>query len=51
VGDGKRGTVPAKQKVTKCMVVSDSMLRNVGAEHADMIVESFPGINPNSYTE
>ena len=26
------------------MVVSDSMLRNVGAEHADMIVECFLGI-------
>ena len=36
--------VPAKQNVTKCMVVSNSMLRNTGAEHADMIVECFPGI-------
>jgi len=43
-GDGKRDTVPAKQKFTKCIVVSDSMLRNVGAEHADMKVECFPGI-------
>jgi hypothetical protein len=33
-----------QQKVTKCMVIGDSFLRNVGAEHADMKVESFPGI-------
>jgi hypothetical protein len=26
------------------MVVGDSLLRNVGAEHADMMVECFPGI-------
>jgi hypothetical protein len=26
------------------MVVGDSVLRNVGAEHADMMVECFPGI-------
>jgi hypothetical protein len=30
---GKRDTVPAKQKSAKCVVVGDSMLRNVGAEH------------------
>ena len=43
-GAGKRDTVHAKQKVAKCMVVGDSILRNGGAEHADMIVECFPGI-------
>jgi hypothetical protein len=37
--------VPTKQKVTKSMVVSDSVLRNVGAERADMKVECIPGIN------
>ena len=26
------------------MVVDDSIVRNVGAEHADMMVECFPGI-------
>jgi len=26
------------------MVVSDSILHNIGAEHADMMVECFPGI-------
>ena len=31
------------QKV-KCMVVGDSIVRNVGSEHADMKVECFPGI-------
>jgi hypothetical protein len=38
-GSGKRGTMP-----TKCVVVGDSMLRNVGAELEDMTVESLPGI-------
>jgi hypothetical protein len=42
---GKRNTVPAKQKVAECMVISASVLGNVGAEHADMRVECFPGIN------
>jgi hypothetical protein len=41
---GKRDTVPAKQKSAKCVVVGDSMLSNVGAEHTDMMVEGFPGI-------
>ena len=36
--------MPTKQKVTKCMVVCDSIVRNVGADHADMMVEGFPGI-------
>ena len=42
-GAGKRDTVTAKQKTAKCMVVGDSVVRNVGAEHTDMM-ESFPGI-------
>jgi len=33
-----------KQKVTKCMAVGDSIVRNVGADHADMKVECFLGI-------
>jgi hypothetical protein len=41
---GKRDIVPAKQKSAKCTVVGDSMLRSVGAEHTDMMVECFPGI-------
>jgi len=39
-----RDTLPTKQKFTKCMLVGDSVVRNVGAEHADMKVECSPGI-------
>jgi hypothetical protein len=41
-GSGKRDTMPTKQKFVKCMVVGDSIVRNVGADHADMKVECFP---------
>jgi hypothetical protein len=41
---GKRNTVHAKQKVVTCKMLSDSVLRNVGTEHADMVVDCFPGI-------
>jgi len=41
---GKRNTVPMKQKVEKCVAAYDSILRIFGAEHADMMVECFPGI-------
>jgi hypothetical protein len=43
-GAGKRDTMPTKQKVTKCMVIGDLILRNIGEEHADMKVECFPRI-------
>ena len=43
-GAGIGDTMPKKQEVTKCVVVGDSLLRNVGAEHADMKMECFPGI-------
>ena len=43
-GAGKMYTVPAKQRTAKCMLVSDSLLRSAGAEHANMMVECFPGI-------
>jgi len=43
-GTGERDTMPTKQNFTKCMVVGDSVVRNVGAEHAYMKVECFPGI-------
>jgi hypothetical protein len=36
--------VPTKRKVTKCVLVGDAVLRNFGAEHADMKVECFQGI-------
>jgi hypothetical protein len=41
---GKSDSVHAKQKVAKCVVFGDLMLRNVGAEHTDMLVECFQGI-------
>jgi hypothetical protein len=41
---GKSDSVNAKQKVAKCMVFGDLMLRNVEAEHTDMMVECFQGI-------
>jgi len=33
-----------RQKVTKCLVVGNSIVRNFGAERADMKLECFPGI-------
>jgi len=43
-GSGEKDSMPTKEKVVKCMVVGDSLVRNVGADHADMKVECFPGI-------
>jgi hypothetical protein len=51
VGAAKRDTVPVKQKSAKCMVVGDSVVCGVGAEHTDMIVECFRVLEPNSYTK
>jgi hypothetical protein len=39
-GTGNTDTMPSEQKFKKCVVVGDSILRNVGAEHADMAVLS-----------
>jgi len=44
VGTGERDTMPTKQRSMKCIVVGDSIVRNVGAEHVDIKVECFPGI-------
>jgi len=44
VGTGKTDTISTKQNVTKCVVAGDSVVRSIGAEHADMKVECFPGI-------
>jgi len=49
-GDGKRDTMPATQGFTKCVVVGATLLHNVWTEHADMMVECIPGLNPKSYT-
>jgi hypothetical protein len=51
VGNGKRDTMPTKQKFTKGKVIGDLILRNVGAEHADMKVKCLPGIKTENYTE
>jgi undecaprenyl pyrophosphate synthase len=50
-GGGKKDIVPTEQKAAKCVVVGDSMVRNVGTEHTDMKVECFPGLKLNSYAE
>lgn len=43
--------MPGKQKVAKCMVVGDPTLSNAGAEHADIMVECFPGIKNGTATQ
>jgi len=43
-GTGFTDTIPTEENVTKFMAVGDSIVRNVGAEHADMKVECFAGI-------
>jgi len=40
----KRDTVTVKPRREKCLVLGDSIVRNVGAEKSDMRVECFPGI-------
>ncbi|PNF31036.1 hypothetical protein B7P43_G17867 [Cryptotermes secundus] len=42
-GAGKSDAV-VTQKDTKCLVMGNSILRNVGAEHPDLMVECFQGI-------
>jgi hypothetical protein len=39
---GRRDTVPADRKGGDCVVLGDSMIRNVGTECSDMKVECFP---------
>jgi len=41
---GKRDTVTVKRECEKCLVLGDSLVRNVGAEKSDMKFECFPGI-------
>ena len=50
-GRGKSDSVRAKQKVAKCMVVGDLMLRNFRAEHTDMMVECFQWIKNQAATQ
>ena len=42
-GSGVNDSIPIKQNV-KCLVVGDSLVRNVGTDHSDMKEECFPGI-------
>jgi hypothetical protein len=41
----KRDTVTVKPRRERCLVVGDSIVRNVGADKSDMRVECFPGIS------
>jgi hypothetical protein len=41
---GKGVTITVKPVVEKCLVLGDSIVRNVGAEKTNMRVECFPGI-------
>jgi hypothetical protein len=50
-GSGERDTMPTKQKVEKCVVFGNSIVCNVGADHADMEVECFPGIKTEHLIE
>jgi len=34
---GTRDTVPVMQKITKCMMIGEWILGNLGAEHGDMV--------------
>jgi hypothetical protein len=43
-GDGNKDSMPTNHRETKCMVVGDSLVRDVGVGYADMKVECFPGI-------
>jgi hypothetical protein len=43
-GTGESDAMPTKQKFTKCIVIGDSIVRKIGAEHVDMKVDCFPGI-------
>lgn len=38
---GKRDTAPVKYEGKKCLVLGDSIVRNVGREHSNMTVECF----------
>jgi hypothetical protein len=41
---GKRDTVKVKPRGAKCLVLGDSIVRNVGAGKTNTRVECFPGI-------
>ena len=41
---GRRDTVPSHPKGGECLLLGESIIRNVGTEYPDMKVECFPGI-------
>ena len=41
---GRRGTAPGDRKGGECLVLSDSIVGNVGTECSDTKFECFPGI-------
>jgi hypothetical protein len=41
---GRRDTAQKQHGGAECLVLGDSMIRNVGTEHGNMMVECFPGI-------
>jgi hypothetical protein len=40
----KRGTNMVKPRIENCLVLGDSIVKNVGAEKSNIRVENFPGI-------
>jgi hypothetical protein len=41
---GRRYTVSGHQEDVKCLVLGEAVIRNVGTDNSDMMVECFPGI-------
>jgi hypothetical protein len=41
---GKQVKAPTKHEGKKCVVLRDLIIRNVGPEHTNMAIKSFPGI-------
>ena len=41
---GRRDTTSSHQEDGKCLVLGDSVIRNVGTDNSDTMVECFPGI-------
>jgi hypothetical protein len=50
-GSGDKDLMTTREKEVKCMVVGDSLVRNVGAEHEGMKVECLPGIKNGTATQ
>jgi len=48
---GNRDTITVRSGGEKCLVLGDSILRNVGAEKSNMRVECFPGVRADNCVE